>query len=160
MHSVTFVGPYTFSRRAGSHPQVMGPASLPFSFFAGDPPVGPPCVTTPFPMTSMTLLAKSSVMSAGRGWPPSLRNLHSRYVHLPNTLDQQRNGLPVACMYFGRVGRSVSVFPAAARISAKCTLPFVGSRYPCMRALSLWFLASVHPIRQSRKPCCPPACGY
>jgi hypothetical protein len=141
---------------AGLRPQLVGPVSRPFSFLGGGPPVCPPFVPTPLPMTSITLLANSSVMSTGRGCPPSFLNRQSRNVHLPRMLDQQRNGRPVACTYFGSVGRSVCPFPATARISAKCTLPFVRSRYPCMSALSFGLRSSFHPMRQLRGACCPP----
>ncbi len=142
-------------RPARPRHQLPGPASLPFCFFAGGPTMCPFAVTTPFPITSITLSANLTVTSAGRGWPPSFQNLQSRKVHLPRTLDQHKKGLPVAWTYFGRVGKSLCPFPAAARISARCTRRFVRSRYPCMRAFSFGCRSSFQPERQSRVEDCP-----
>ena len=100
----------------GCRQRVGGSSDGPFSFFGGDPPPAAACplrAITPLLSVSTTLSAKSSVRSFAAGCPPCWRNRQSRNPHRPKTLDQHRNGRPFGCVYCGKVGRSVCLFPAA-----------------------------------------------
>ena len=115
------------------------PPPLPFASLGVrlTPPVGgPQREMIPLFIVSTTLSAKSSEISLASGCPPCCRKRHSRKVHRPKTLDQQRNGRPLGWTYWGSVGRSVCFLPAAFRISAKWTRPLVLSRYADIIAFS------------------------
>ena len=89
-----------------------------FGFLVGDPPVGgcPHRAITPLLSVSTTLSAKSSVMSFATGCPPCWRKRHSRKVHHPRTLDQNRNGRPLGvCTASGSGGQSAA-FPLRSEV--------------------------------------------
>ena len=135
---------FTLFASGGCRQRVGGSSDVPFCFFGGDPLAAacPLSAITPLLSVSTTLFAKSSVMSFAAGCPPCCRNRHSLNVHRPRTLDQHRKGRPFGCVYCGRVGRSVCLFPAACRISERWTRPLVLSRYVAIIVFSFWCRSS------------------